>query len=112
MGCTATAGWMVTLALWQCWQSLHHSVMSVPMPFQTTLAAISLLVALMPGWARLWMAEKIDLRSTTGISGLGPPQEMSHKRVVPATWMGMRRKEEDIAFSVSTQMAWFLAMAV
>ena len=74
---TAACGWRVTLARWQNWQSLDQWVMSVDIPVHTQRADMSRLVALMPGWARVWTAAKAGYRKGGGSSGRGAPVEKS-----------------------------------
>ncbi len=55
MGWTVECTADVVLLLAQIWQSLHISAIWEPIFFHTNLAKIIRLLALMPGWAMLWM---------------------------------------------------------
>ena len=74
---TAARGWRVTLAHWQNWQSLDQWVMSVDMPVHTHLADMRRLVALMPGWARVWTAAKAAYWKGSRSRGQGAPVDKS-----------------------------------
>ena len=69
IGCTA--GWLVTLALVQDWQSFTHSVTSLFMQDHTTLSVMILLVALVPGCATPWKASNTWRWWPKGIIGRG-----------------------------------------
>lgn len=75
-------GWVVTLALWQGWQSRHQLAVSFAIPVQTQRVDISLFVALMPGWVRLWVAAKATARNNGGSKGRGRPVEKSHSKLL------------------------------
>jgi hypothetical protein len=49
IGCTCV--WTVVVLLAHCWQSLQNSLMYTPIRRHTKRLVMSLLVALMPGWA-------------------------------------------------------------
>ena len=65
------------MARWQNWQSLDQGVMSVDMPVPTHLADMRRLVALMPGWARVWTEVKAAYQKVDGNSGWGALVEKS-----------------------------------
>jgi hypothetical protein len=70
MGCTDAVGCLVTLACWQCWQSLHQKDTSDFMPGHTNLELTRQLVACVPGCATLWMAENTRCLSPSGTRDL------------------------------------------
>jgi hypothetical protein len=53
MGCTDAVGCLVTLARWQCWQSLHQKDTSEFMPSHTNLELTRQQVACVSGCATL-----------------------------------------------------------
>ena len=73
----AALGWRVTLARWQNWPSLDQWAMSVDMPVHTHPTNMRGLVALMPGWASVWMAVKAAYPKGGGRSGQGALVEKS-----------------------------------
>jgi hypothetical protein len=77
------------------------------MPLHTTREDKSLLVALMPGWAKVWTAEKTACLSGTGMTGLGEPVEVSHRTEIPRNSTGcITSEEEEIVFIVSGHVFW------
>ncbi len=58
IGCTGAANRDVTWPLEQPWHSLHQMATSEEHLFQTKRDKIRLIVALMSGWAKRWMASK------------------------------------------------------
>jgi hypothetical protein len=79
MGCAGAAGCIVTLPQLQPWHSLHHAVMSAAMPFQQNRAEMRRRVAVVPGWAMVWMLEKTSRRNRSGTIGLRRPLETSQR---------------------------------
>jgi hypothetical protein len=76
-------GWEVTLPRWQLWQSRHQAATWDARPGQTKWLEISLLVALIPGCARLCTASKMGHRKTAGTRGLKTPEEVSTRMGEP-----------------------------
>ena len=78
MGWIGAEGCEVTFALWQSAHSRHHRPTSAAMPLHTNLEETKRLVALMPGWERLWIAENTFFFQLRGTSGLWRPEEESN----------------------------------
>ena len=78
IGCTGAEGWVVTLAFWQAWHSLHQRPTSAAMPFHTNLLDMSLLEARIPGWAKEWTARNVFFLQANGTNGRRRPEETSH----------------------------------
>ena len=75
IGCAGAAGCVVTLPRLQPWHSLHHAVISAAIPFQQNRAEMRRRVALVPGWAMVWMLQKTSRRYRSGTIGLMRPLE-------------------------------------
>ena len=112
MGTGAAAGCLVTLALWQSWQSLHQAATCEDRQGQTKRLEMRRRVALMPGWARLWTASKMGRRKATGTSGLKTPEEVSTSIGQPSReTVETRREEENGARLQSGHPGWAAANA-
>ncbi len=111
MGLTAAGGWPVTLALLHAWQSLTQVAMSLFMKGHTTLAPITLPVAFMPGWPRLWKAWKTWRWWVAGMrgQGLGPLVSESSSTLLKRT--GRRVVLASLAALVSPQLRCEAAIA-
>ncbi len=83
MGWTEECAVDVVLLLAQIWQSLHIPAICDPIFFQTNLAEISRLLALMPGWAMLCIDEKICCLKLTGTTGLAVTWDTSQAKSFP-----------------------------
>jgi hypothetical protein len=97
MSWTEAAGCEVPLSLLQRWQLLTHLAISDVIPRHTTLAVIHRLVALVPGWASLWMATKTCCRSASGMRGLVIPLAVSHKTLTPSLTTGCMDSTGDLS---------------
>ncbi len=73
----------VVLLLAQLWQSLHIPAICDPIFLHTNLAKISRLLALMPGWAMLWIDENICCLKLTGTTGLAVTWDTSQAKSFP-----------------------------
>ena len=82
MGWIGAVGCVVILARWHSAHSRHQRPTSADMPFHTNLADINRLVALILGWASVWIAKKTLLCQVTGTNGRRRPVETSHHSFV------------------------------
>ncbi len=87
-------GWDVTFPRWQLWQSRHQAATWDAKPGHTKRLEISLLVALMPGCARLCTASKMGWRKTSGTMGLKTPEEASTKMGEPCSEISETRSDD------------------
>ncbi len=79
IGCAGAAGCVATLQRLQPWHSLHQAVMSAAVPFQQNRAEMRRRVALVPGWAMVWMLRKTSRRYCSGTIGLMRPLDISQR---------------------------------
>jgi hypothetical protein len=106
------AGELDALARWQSWQSRHHAATWEARPGQRKRLEINRLEALMPGWARLWMASKKGRRKLAGTSGLKTPEEVSTRMGKPFINTSDTRSEgEELARWQSGQAGYAAANA-
>jgi hypothetical protein len=83
IGCTAAFGWHVTMVWAPSWQSRHHTATSAAIPGHWKRGLTSRLVALMSGFASLWMVLNTCLRNSAGTKGRSMPAEAPTKMVSP-----------------------------
>jgi hypothetical protein len=104
IGWTEECTVVVVLLLVQLWQSLHSSAICEPIFLHTNLADISRLLALMPGWAMLWMEEKTCCLKLTGTTGLAVICDTSQAKSFPVVGkkFNLRRGFANDFLSVST----------
>ena len=89
----------VVLLLAQLWQSLHIPAICDPIFFHTNLAEISRLLALMPGWAMLWIDENICCLKLTGTTGLTVTWDTSQAKSLPVVGKNFIFKEDLLMMS-------------
>ncbi len=86
------------------WQSRHHAATWEARPGQRKRLEINRLEALMPGWARPWMASKMGGQKLAGTSGLKTPEEVSTRMGKPSIEISETRSEgEELAHWQSGQ---------
>ena len=99
MGWTEECAVGVVLLLAQLWQSLHIPAICDPIFFHTNLAEISRLLALMPGWAMLWIDENICCLKLTGTTGLADTWDTSQAKSFPVVGKNFIFKEDLLMIS-------------
>jgi len=99
MGWTVECAVDVVLLLAQLWQSLHIPAICDPIFFHTNLAEISRLLALMPGWAMLWIDENICCLKLTGTTGLAVTWDTSQAKSFPVVGKNFIFKEDLLMIS-------------
>ncbi len=99
MGWTVECTADVVLLLAQLWQSLHISAICDPIFFHTNLAKISHLLALMPGWAMLWMDENTCFLKLTCTTGLAVTWHTSQAKSFPVVGKNFIFKEDLLMIS-------------
>ena len=103
MGWMAAAGFLVTLAQAQAWQSPTQGLMSFFIVGQITLVDNSLLVALASGCTMLWKAADALWQWSRGMTDLGYCMGVSHRMGFFLNLMSLRAGLEPLAASMLEQ---------